>query len=278
MVDLSKKLRVAIVENDDEIRNGLDKQIDTTEYASVVFSVSDGGSVGMLIMNMTPDILIIDELLPYKSGLYVLEEVSALPNKPYIIYTLAINNPEIINRAIAYGIDEYLIKPYETADLLNRIKHLSSYSKNVNSYDLCSAKYELGEQVLRYSGANAIDYRYRLEKAIEYKVNELLVDAGFNITLSGYGYIVSAVKEILKYEDSKFAIVKDIYSVISTKNHVGDNTVECSIRRSIKNAWTKHQMALYGKQSILSLFTHRPSNLEFLQVLAKETTRELDNY
>lgn len=276
MLAIKRKIGIAIVDNDESIRSGLEDKISATEYATILFSVGVGSNVAELIIEYEPDILVLDEMLPYKSGLFVLEEIESIEVKPYIIYTSSVYNSEIISRAIVHGINDFLVKPYDLQDLVNRLKYLSEVGNTTDSYGLYNDEFELHERIQGYKSQNKIEYRYMIQKRIDKTVSVILNNSGFNCSLTGYGYIVDAVKEIIKYRENQYSIVNDIYSAVASLHSIAANTVECSIRRCINNAWVKHQAHSDEFSSILNIFNERPSNLELLKALTLEVCRNID--
>ena len=84
------------------------------------------------------DAIILDLIMPNKDGIYVLEEMKRKNiNKPVIIST-SYNSDSMIRRVSEYGVQYFLLKPYELSDLENRIIELSNTvekeNKNINIY------------------------------------------------------------------------------------------------------------------------------------------------
>ena len=84
------------------------------------------------------DAIILDLIMPNKDGIYVLEEMKKKNiNKPVIIST-SYNSDSMIRRVSEYGVQYFLLKPYELSDLENRIIELSNTvekeNKNINIY------------------------------------------------------------------------------------------------------------------------------------------------
>ena len=71
------------------------------------------------------DIILLDLSLPDGNGTYVCEQVRKFPElygKPFIIALTADTSQESVNRKLELGCDDYIKKPFDTEELLIRLK------------------------------------------------------------------------------------------------------------------------------------------------------------
>ena len=71
------------------------------------------------------DIILLDLSLPDGNGTYVCEQVRKSPElygKPFIIALTADTSQESVNRNLELGCDDYIKKPFDTEELLIRLK------------------------------------------------------------------------------------------------------------------------------------------------------------
>ena len=71
------------------------------------------------------DIILLDLSLPDGNGTYVCEQVRKFPElygKPFIIALTADTSQESVNRNLELGCDDYIRKPFDTEELLIRLK------------------------------------------------------------------------------------------------------------------------------------------------------------
>ena len=71
------------------------------------------------------DIILLDLSLPDGNGTYVCEQVRKFPElygKPFIIALKADTSQESVNRNLELGCDDYIKKPFDTEELLIRLK------------------------------------------------------------------------------------------------------------------------------------------------------------
>jgi DNA-binding response OmpR family regulator len=75
-------------------------------------------------MKTTPDLILLDYMMPDKDGLQVLREIRQTPGLediPVIMLT-AIAKNEIIQDALKLNVSDYLLKPFDLKNLLERIE------------------------------------------------------------------------------------------------------------------------------------------------------------
>lgn len=99
----------------------------------IIDEAADGMDAMIKINKHKPDLIILDLVLPMKSGLDVLKEISRIsPNSKCVVIS-AIDDPEIIRKALALGAISYLAKPFNKAELVNCIEEVTrTYSEVYN--------------------------------------------------------------------------------------------------------------------------------------------------
>lgn len=110
--------RVLIVDDDNKLRKLLKEYLEGAEFQ--VLGLADGGSVMKMIAEESPDMVILDIMLPKKSGLELLKEIRQGSRIPVIMLTA---RGEEADRVIGLelGADDYLPKPFSPRELMARI-------------------------------------------------------------------------------------------------------------------------------------------------------------
>ena len=92
-----------------------------------VVTASDGDTSLKIILSNFPDLVLLDINMPGLSGLEVLRAVRAHPEARYtpIILLTARGETEEIVKGLEAGADDYIVKPYDTKELLARLKAAS---------------------------------------------------------------------------------------------------------------------------------------------------------
>ena len=112
-------LHVLFVEDDTSIAEMYRVQLEYDGYH--VTLVPTGRAALGVIGNSVPDIILLDLLLPDRSGLEVLLELKqAFPNHPPVVILSNYGEPAMIERGIALGAVDYLVKSRVTPDSVSR--------------------------------------------------------------------------------------------------------------------------------------------------------------
>jgi two-component system phosphate regulon response regulator OmpR len=111
--------RVLLVDDDEKLRRLLKEYLEGYEFQ--VFMLADGEAVMNSVRKESPEIVILDIMLPGKDGLEVLKEIRAASHVPVIMLTA---KGEEADRVVGLelGADDYLSKPFSPRELLARIK------------------------------------------------------------------------------------------------------------------------------------------------------------
>ncbi len=111
--------KVLLVDDDEKLRNLLKEYLEGYGYR--VLTLVDGSVVPETIKKESPDIVILDIMMPVKDGLDVLKEIRMTFAIPVIMLTA---KGEATDRIVGLelGADDYLPKPFDPRELLARIK------------------------------------------------------------------------------------------------------------------------------------------------------------
>lgn len=125
-------MRALLVEDEKALAAALSKIM---EKNNIMVDISHDGEEGyMLAQKDIYDAIILDIMLPNKSGLDILKDLRAENNKTPILLLTARDSVEDRVKGLDNGADDYLIKPFATEELLARIRALVRRPKDlVNS-------------------------------------------------------------------------------------------------------------------------------------------------
>ena len=124
------KNKILIIEDDIEISDMLNDYLSKNNYDT---SIARDGINGIKIAKENnPDLIILDIMLPYKSGDEVLREVRKFSDAPVIILS-AKESIQMKVDLLKIGADDYVVKPFDLSELLARIEtNLKRYVKSFN--------------------------------------------------------------------------------------------------------------------------------------------------
>lgn len=116
--------RVLIAEDEESIIASLEFVMRRNGYQTCV--ARDGMAAVARVGDFHPDLVLLDVMLPGKSGLDVCRAIratSATARLPVIMLTAKGGRTDIA-RGLEAGADDYVIKPFSTRDLVGRVEKL----------------------------------------------------------------------------------------------------------------------------------------------------------
>jgi DNA-binding response OmpR family regulator len=136
-----------------------------------VIMESDGGKVVDVFRKSTPDICVLDVMLPNKDGFTIADEIRSLNEEVPIIFLTAKTQTEDVVKGFSLGGNDYVRKPFSMEELIARIQNLlrrktepdskpTGDSVNIGTYH-----FQLNRQVLT---------KDKDERKLSYRESELL--------------------------------------------------------------------------------------------------------
>lgn len=113
--------RILIIEDDEAIVKTLRRALAYEGY--VLDSAADGEGGLLAARDNTPDLVILDWMLPGIDGLEVCQRLRAGDNVPILILTAKDSTQDRV-QGLDAGADDYMVKPYELEELLARVRAL----------------------------------------------------------------------------------------------------------------------------------------------------------
>lgn len=261
------KLQVAIADDNERIVQLLDNIISHDQEFEVIGKANNGEDAYSLIREKQPDIMLLDIIMPKLDGLSVMEKVGKdekLKKKPEFIVITAIGQERITEDAFQLGASYYIMKPFDSDMVLNRMKHIGR-SKTYGAESRRIAPYEKKEQYI--------------ERNLESDVTNLIHEIGVPAHIKGYTYLRDAI--ILSVSDMEMlnSITKLLYPTIAKMHQTTPSRVERAIRHAIEVAWNRGKMdtidALFGYT--INTGKGKPTNSEFVALIADKIRLEYKN-
>ena len=123
------KAHILVVDDDDGIRNLVKKFLNEKSFLVNTASSTEEAQKKIAIIKF--DLIILDIMMPGKSGLEFLNENKSFIDTPVILLT-AKGEPKERVEGLESGADDYLPKPFEPQELLLRIKNILSKTQKKN--------------------------------------------------------------------------------------------------------------------------------------------------
>ncbi|MFC5679392.1 response regulator transcription factor [Aeromicrobium endophyticum] len=110
--------RVLVVEDDDTIRTALVAAVESRGW--VASAMADGDGLEGVLGTFRPDLVLLDWMLPGRSGIELAKVVSATGDAGMILLT-ARDGVDDKLQGFGVGVDDYLAKPFVMAELVARM-------------------------------------------------------------------------------------------------------------------------------------------------------------
>jgi two-component system, OmpR family, alkaline phosphatase synthesis response regulator PhoP len=115
-------VRILVVEDEQHLADGLRFNLEAEGYRVQV--VDTGEAALELLQTDSPDVVVLDIMLPGKDGFAVMSEMRQAGQFVPTLMLTARGHPEDVLRGFAAGADDYLTKPFELRILIARIRGL----------------------------------------------------------------------------------------------------------------------------------------------------------
>lgn len=199
------------------------------------------------------DLVLLDLIMPKKDGLYVLEELKKKNIVKNIIVETSYNEPKVIRKVSEYGVNYYILKPFELVDLESKILDIFEYvnSKSINLY----------------------------HSNLQISITKMLHELGMPSHIKGYQYIREGINMIYNNPDIIGGITKELYPDIASKYDTTVSRVERAIRHAIEVSWNRGDLdymeELFGHS--VDIDKAKPTNSEFIVTVADKLRLEFAN-
>jgi response regulator NasT len=107
--------RVVVVEDEALIRLDLVEMLTESGY-EVIGQAGDGETAIRVVRELRPDLVLMDVKMPVLDGISAAEVLAAEGIAPIVLLT-AFSQSDLVERALAAGVQGYVVKPFSMADL-----------------------------------------------------------------------------------------------------------------------------------------------------------------
>ena len=248
------KIKVLMIDDNVNLINMVKEYFKSSSDVRIVLEAYDGLE-GMKLIEENQneyDAIILDLIMPNKDGMYVLEEMKNRGINKKVIVSTSYNASDVIRNVSEYGVNYFILKPFELMDLEKRIKSLfeKKETKNVDLY----------------------------HNNLQVSITKILHDLGIPSHIKGYQYIREGISIVYSNPDTIGGITKELYPELAEKFDTTTSRVERAIRHAIEVSWNRGDWSLME-----DIFGHsvdidkaKPTNSEFIVTIADKL--RLDSY
>ncbi len=242
-----KKIRLAMIDDNIELIGAVKEYLKDNEQIELLYEAYDGKE-GMALIEKEKDnfdVIILDLIMPVKDGLYELEEMKSKGIGKDIIVATSYNAMDTIRQVSEYGVNYYVLKPFDLEDLEKKILLLSNKSFENKSIDLA-------------------------RNNLQVSITKILHELGIPSHIKGYQYIREGIGILYERPETIGGITKELYPELANKFDTTVSRVERAIRHAIEVSWNRGNWDLMEE-----IFGHsvdidkaKPTNSEFIVTIA----------
>ena len=181
---------ILVVDDDDGIRSLVKKYLNENNYLVTTANSAEDAQEKILIIKF--DLIVLDIMMPEKSGLEFLKENKNILDTPVILLTAKGEALERI-KGLETGADDYLPKPFEPKELILRIKNIVEKTKKNDQKKVIefeNIKIDLNKQIISKNGnENKIN---NTEKII---LEKMINNPGKTFSREDIGLLINLNKE-----------------------------------------------------------------------------------
>ena len=245
-----EKIRVMLADDNRSLLKLLSDYLARQADIELVGTVSDGMEIPDKVIEWTPDLLVMDIIMPRQDGFMALEKLGQpeFPVKPRVIVLTGLARDDFIMRAIQLGASYYMVKPFDMRLLYARI------------VEIAGARAESHEPAAESEGGESVDEQ----------ITNLFLALGIPAHIKGYQYLREAVRMVLENHDVINRITKELYPAVARRFDTSASKVERAMRHAIGVAWTRGRLETVNQMYGYKVFRRddKPTNGEFIALVS----------
>ena len=242
-----QKIRVLMIDDNVKLIGAVKEYFKNNNEIDIVLESYDGleGFKTIKENQNDYDVIILDLIMPKKDGIYVLEQMKEYNIDKKVIVATSYNASEVIKEVSEYGVNYFILKPFDLIDLAKRITEVmkvKSESKNIDFY----------------------------HSNLQVSISKMLHELGIPSHIKGYQYIRDGISIIFENPDVIGGITKELYPEIADKYKTTVSRVERAIRHAIEVSWNRGNWdfmeEIFGHS--VDIDKAKPTNSEFIVTIA----------
>ena len=248
-----KKIRVLMIDDNTSLVEMVKEYFTDNNKIKVTLTCNDGEEGLNTIVNKSEeyDVILLGLVMPTTDGMYVLEELNKRGIEKNIIVQTSYNEPKTIRKVSEYGVNYYILKPFDLSELENRILDIFNVQNNktINLY----------------------------HSNIQISITKMLHELGMPSHIKGYQYIREGINLIYNNPSIIGGITKELYPELASKFDTTVSRVERAIRHAIEVSWNRgnwdYMEEIFGHS--VDIDKAKPTNSEFIVTVADKLRLEI---
>ena len=181
---------ILVVDDDDGIRSLVKKYLNKNNYLVTTASSAEDASEKIKIIKF--DMIILDIMMPGKSGLEFIKENKKKLQTPIILLTAKGEAEERI-KGLEIGADDYLPKPFEPKELILRIQNIIQKTKRIDQKRIVNfqnVQIDLNKQIIFNN-----DVEFKINNTEKEILEKMINDPGKTFSREEIGSLIDLDKE-----------------------------------------------------------------------------------
>ena len=249
---MEERISVLIADDNRRFADDLKEYLRTKQEIGSVYACYDGDEAYEMVMEVMPDVVLSDIIMPKRDGLSLMKRLSQsrLAKKPMFIALSVTGSERIMDAAQNAGAEYFLLKQQSNEAVYDTIRNFGKSSGRS------------GFETVKSEDSKTYD----LEALVTVSIHELGVPAH----IKGYQYVRTAIMMVVENMELLNYITKQLYPVIAKKYSTTSSRVERAIRHSIEVAWSRGRPETMNKVFGYTIDTGKgkPTNSEFIAMVA----------
>jgi len=181
---------ILVVDDDDRIRELVKQYLLENKY--LVTTAKDAFDAKNKIEIIKFDLIVLDIMMPKKSGLELTSEIKKEIDLPIILLTAKGETSERV-MGLEFGADDYLSKPFEPKELLLRIKNILNKTlqkNNINKISIGNSNLDLSKLTINRDGK-----KYKINNTEKLILEKMIRSSGKVFSREEMGKLININKE-----------------------------------------------------------------------------------
>ena len=181
---------ILVVDDDDRIRELVKQYLLENKY--LVTTAKDAFDAKNKIEIIKFDLIVLDIMMPKKSGLELTTEIKKEIDLPIILLTAKGETSERVT-GLEFGADDYLSKPFEPKELLLRIRNILNKTlqkNNLNKISIGNSILDLNKLII-----NKDNKKYKINNTEKLILEKMIRSSGKVFSREEIGKLISINKE-----------------------------------------------------------------------------------
>lgn len=223
-------LRFVVVDDDISIRKIVQNIIEQSELGHLVGECNDGLSAEKVILEVKPDIVLVDLLLPGQDGVELIKKIRDQTLASFIMISES-SSQQMITQAYENGIEFFIHKPINVLELVSVVNKVQESRRLKQIISLIS------QTTAQYAGSGAAPASPSFEMNRKPKIYKAFSDMGIIGEAGAKNiYQMAHIIDQIVHSPGKSYQLHEVYQQLSSQISIDVKTIEQRVRRSITKA------------------------------------------